>query len=800
LLFILSVPFCIAEHPRLFFYEEDIPELRAKAQGTHAEIWDAVKYYADNKLERDCYEWVSSGGNCGASANMVFTLSFAYVISNEEQYLDKARECILVNADPTKWPEWDSSGTRDLYLADMLAKNSLAYDWLYNNFTTADRDIIRESLVRHATEMYEAADYDNNNWTCWWPRSFIQNHRTTNNAALGLTAFAIEGEPGYNQKWLDHVIGQFEIEKYLLEQINEGTWHEGYNYQNALFSPTLPFYINLERLKGIDLLAEEYAQNYIVWKAYNYLPDSEQPAFPIQSVVPDWGWNAGLHHVSLRYLANRFNDGHAEFVAQQILEESTRERYKGHHAPNMVYEFLYYNASVQAQSLVDLPLEAYYPDMGIVTWRTGWGDDDLVFGLKSSKFGGKWASSAYFAGEYPFDMEGAGANVGHNHADANTFFLYKGGTDLSSEKPHRQTWDQSTSWSTTSWHNTVIVDDENQFMFHKQGLQGHDVGGVIEQVHTSENFNYLAADATDTYRYKDNWAPGELMIAEFTRHVLYVKPDYFIIVDNLRSDSNHKYEFVAQIGPLKGSTSQISVSGDWVRGTVGSELLGINVLTPSPFSNTIGTSAVPDGNQNQDKAHIKIRPQSHIDNVRFVTVLYPTTDWNSRPEFSLNADTDDGAVISADGWDHIFRYGPGHTIDSYELKGDAASVKNGHIFVVNTTSLRGSELLFKSAQPVSAEAITSGSTLDLYGDGLDNLTVYAPGITQVRVNDTVQSHTTNRDYMVLGSVSFSLCKIDDNDNGFIENSELLTYLGRWRQGSVSMFDVISAIAQWKQGC
>jgi len=818
LVVIILVGSVIAEdnHPRLFFYEEDIQTLRDQAQTTHNEIWEAVKYYADNRLAEQCRTHSQTGGNPVGST--VFTLAFAYVITEDESYLTKAKECMLVNADPIKWPEWDTSGTRDLYLADMLMKNSLAYDWLYNHLTTAERDTIRESLARHATEMYEAADYDNQNWTCWWPRSFIQNHRTTNNAALGVTALAIEGEPGYAQAWLDHAINQFQIEKYLLSQIDEGTWHEGYNYQNAVFSPTLPFYVNLQRLKGINLLAEEYARNYVTWKAYNYLPDSEYPVFAIQSLIPDWGWNAGLHQVSLRYLASRFNDGHGEFVAQQILEESTRDRYKGHHAPNMVYEFLYYNASIAAKPLDDLPLEAYYPDMGIVTWRTGWGDDDIVFGYKSSKYGGKWASNAFFNKEYPFNMTGSNANVGHNHADANTFALFKGGTDLSSEKQHRQSWNQPKTWPMTAWHNTIFVDDENQFMFHRQGLVGHDVGGVIESVATSENFNYLAADATDMYRSANsNWEPLGLTIDEFTRHVLFAKPDYFVMVDNLRSDTSHKYEFVAQIGPsLTTTTNHITVSGDWVKGVVGSDVIGINVLAPEEFAYSKGISAVPDSGQNYDKAHIKIRPQANIDNMRFITILYPTTDseWNNRPDTVLLGDTTNGAAIrvnQTETQDHVFRYGDQDEIivGGYTLKGDAASVEKDstgdikEIFLVNGTRLyKDGVVLVEAYSEHTFEAVFSGSNLEIFGQGITGLSIYAPDTdeNQVTVNGVSVNASKSGDYISVSGPA--VCgPADDNSDGIITNLELQNFIHEYRTtGDVSMNGLLSAINNWKTIC
>ncbi len=791
------------EHPRLFFSQEDIPRLRQEAQTTHKDIWDAIKYYAD-RLPDNC----AMPNDYYDAGNVVFVSAFAYVITGEATYLDKARECMMVNADPDKWPYWDASNTRDLNLADMLVKNSLAYDWLYNNMTQQERDYVRAGLVRHATEMLEAADYNNTSWSDWWKRSWIQNHFTTNNAGLGLTALAIDGELGYDPKFLSVPVSNFKVEQYVLESIGEGTWHEGFNYQSAEFTP-LPFLINLERIKGTDLIPEDYYKNYINWMAYNYLPGSEQPVFPIQSVVPDWGWDAALNQVQLRYLANRYDNGLAEWLAEQILKVSTRDRYKGYHAPGMIFEFLYYNASVNPVPPDDLSTDAYYPDIGIVTWRTGWGDDDLVFGLKSTMFGGQWASDAFFSNSYPFDMEGSNANVGHDHADANTFYLYMGGTDLSSERPHRQTYDQSSSWKTTSWHNTVIVDGKNQFMFHNQGLKGQPVGGQIREVETAKDFDYLAADATGAYRNSNSdWDPLDLYIQNFTRYVMFVRPYYLVMVDNLRSAQEHKYEWIAHIGPAKTTTTDhISVSGNWIKGIVDDDVLGINVLAPEPFSYSKGISSCPDSGQAFDKAYVRVSPQGNVADTRFITILYPTTGagWDSRPETELLGNTEYGAGVRVHldtTQDSIFRYWGSDSVAvaGYILDGDAAGIIRGSdgklqkLFVVNARSLSDSgTALFQSAGPLTVEAAYSGSSLALYGDYVENASIYAPGVDKdhVTINGSAIDVSVSGDYVVIGEKPCIT----------IKNSELNNYINNWRNGAgISIKQLLNMIDEWKTGC
>ena len=93
------------------------------------------------------------------------------------------------------WGEERVCGGKDLGHHHMLLANALAYDWVYSELALADRHVIRDNLIRRAQESYEAAGVaplaDGSNW---WRNSFIQNHHSTNNSALGVAALALEGD------------------------------------------------------------------------------------------------------------------------------------------------------------------------------------------------------------------------------------------------------------------------------------------------------------------------------------------------------------------------------------------------------------------------------------------------------------------------------------------------------------------------------------------------------------------------------------------------------------------------------
>ena len=138
----------------------------------------------------------------------------------------------------------------------------------------------------------------------------------------------------------------------------------------------------------------------------------------------------------------------------------------------------------------------------------------------------------FLSKRYPWDKANSVFQSSHDHLDANTFYLYKGKSDLASEK-------QIYGINDTRFHNTILVDNKNQYNPNEKAIGNTD--GIIKGVYESPDINYLCSDATGRYRYGSGDPDGitsALMISEFTRRVLFIKPSYLVMVDNLKiSDS-----------------------------------------------------------------------------------------------------------------------------------------------------------------------------------------------------------------------------------------------------------------------
>ncbi len=755
----------VREHPRLFFSVGDVPRLREQARTTHARLATNILRQADAILAKPVPPYPEQVGYEAFTqpTELPIPVALAWVLTGERKYLDRTREMLVSFA---RWPHWGNErqvGQRDYALAWMLRACAVAYDWTYPELSEEDRRLVREALGRHAQEVYEAATVPkyNNLWQNWWRTSYAQNHWHHCVFPLGLAALVLEGEDERAGQWLEFSERSMRLVSEMLEGIGDGTWHEGPHYQDGMLGTIVPLYLNMRRLKGIDLLDEGYMRSYALWRVYNHVPGVPRAALMrYSSFVPQWGGAiTGGGHATLRYIASRYGDGRAQWLADAIAAKE----------PGMTspLEFFYYDATVAATPPQGLSLDRTFPDLAGVIWRTGWGDDDLAFGLKTSAYGGRWIYEHVISRKTPFDAAmGGSLNAGHDHADANTFSLFWGRMELAGEMPDRIVIGQEGGiGNKTEAHNTLLVDGRGQLHPGASGgrvAEGTD--GRLEVVCGAGGSSYLVADATNRYRdVPREGPPGELWLREFRRHVLFDKPRYLVIVDSVRSDAAHEYDWLCHLVD-DAPTDRVTVEDGWVRSPAGetrtgrpwsdppandARMLGIRVVAPEGFRHEIGVSRYFTTFRTPlHKTYVKLRPPQATGDVRFVTVLWPTKTeaWDQRPRIELPTDTVHavGVRVHLDGQrDHVVALDDEETsAGDYRLAGRAATVARdargrlSRVFMACGTRLSedgGRTALLEAAQPTTVEAVYGDGTLTLTGQHLQGLRIHAAGVAPDRV-------------------------------------------------------------------
>lgn len=739
------------QHPRLFFTASEIAALQTKAATTHQEIWLPIKEYTDSELgftppaQPPADSGVTTYRNYG---NMLISFAFTCVITGQSNHCGLAKTYLLTYAG---WNQWGEQNYRDLGHAHMLLGNAIAYDWLYNYLTPSERQIVRQSLADWAQKMYEASSGPREEgWSNWWRKSYMQNHHWINNSALGIAGLALLGEDSHAQLWVNQATDQMSRVQYLLNNIADGSWHEGYHYQGYGLTLSLPFIYNLKRIQGTEIIPDIYLQNYTHWRIYNHLPDTSQVILAYGDF--EWDWGGYEAHNILRFIASEYGNGHAEWMAQQLIAADGRKA-NVWVTPWYVFEFFYYNPAIPQLSPVQLTRAQVFSDLEGVIWRTGWDSNDLIFALKTGAYGGRFAFDTFTQAIYPWEnpcqQSGCQLNAGHGHDDMNGFYIYNAGHWLAPER-------EGVNQSSTSLHNTLLIDGQGQYRPADDNydtptnFSGSD--GFLEFTANTLNFDYVAADATRRYK---NIAG----IEDITRHVLFVRPNYFIMLDNLAANAPHQYEWVSHFG------QSVSVEGNWVRGNANSnQVLGVGVVSPPSFQTTTGNDGYP---------YVRIRPASDVANTQLIHLLYPTTNsqWHTRPAVSVTANTGETVVLNVqlnDGSnrrdDVILTYNDPPISSAaisvpYDFNGNVAVVSKGpggtlqRLFVFGAASIKDQTtdtMLVSNLNPEQPfEAIYSGQTVAVSGSISTEIVLYAPQVEILTVNSIPMMYNRSGDFITI---------------------------------------------------
>lgn len=739
-----------ARHPRLFFTRGEIAALQSQAAGSHREIWEPIQAYVRSEANTAPPANAPANGELDTYrnyGNQLIPFAFVCVLSEEDQACELAKRHLLAYAG---WDQWGNDNERSLGLAHMIYGSALAYDWIYNHLTAEERDRVRQSLGDWAQKLDEASRSDKvEEWNNWWTDAYVQNHYFIIHSALGMAGLSLLGEDERAQDWIDQAVERLEIGRTFLNGIRDGSWHEGMTYQGYLLTLSLPFWINLREITGIDLFPHTYLRRYPYWRIYNYLPGT----FQFIMTHGDFTWDHGQYQPQniLRFTAREYGRGQAEWMAQEHIRAFSR------HAniwttPWYVFEFLYYDPSVRPISPARLPLVRVFPDLEGVIWRTGWGEDDLVFGLKTGGYGGRFAYDTFVQAAFPWNMPCEETNCklsfGHDHEDANGFFLYSNGQWLAPETEGVENYE-------TEFHNSLLIDGEGQYRppqeEQKDPRDLSNIDGFLSATANTPGFDYVAANATRRYAHLED-------LQDFTRYVLFVRPAYFLMLDNLSAEDDHDYEWVSHFG------EDVSVEEDWVRGDAGGQTLGVRIISPEDFDVETGD----DGNP-----YVRIRPDSETDSMRFINLLYPTEDelWETRPDAELLEDTGETALISVQHQaedfpartdDILLRYfepGTRIKVGRYRFDGQAAVIvrtedgKLQQVFIDGGTQLRDTDLGANLIQieegfgPV--EVIYEDESVSIHGQVSPGLTIYAPDAQRLEVNGTPQHFTRSGRYVTI---------------------------------------------------
>ncbi len=520
-------------HPRIFLNRQRLLELREAIKTTHAPLWEEVRAQADRAVETGPPAYILDDGHSGPEqlwqrgvGNTMPVLAMAYGLTGEKRYLDSARAWALASCGYKTWGLERIDGM-DLATGHQLLGLAVVYDWCFDDLGEEARRTLRETLTRRAEAMFEAAA----SGKVWWHDAYLQNHLWVNVCGMAAAGLALFDEVENAEAWIALPLEKFQQTMTALG--DDGASHEGVGYWGYGVEYMLKFmHLARERL-DVDLYGHDWWRNTAAYRLYLSLPRNAWTSR--NNIVdladcPRGNWY-GPDYL-LRALAREYRDGTAQWLARQIDEanvDSPEARW---------LNLLWFDPGLKPVPPRERPPFHHFPDMGIVSARSDWSGNESLVVFKCGPFIGHKAME-----QFSYDPGG-----GHVHPDANHVVVFGEGEWLIRDDGYRAKW--------TNQHNTLLIDGKGQMGEGRMWFDGREplqqkARPRITRARTAPELDHITGDAAAAYS-------KELGLQRFERHLLFIKPNVLIVIDDIALDTPKTLELFfhpeSQTGELQGNT------------------------------------------------------------------------------------------------------------------------------------------------------------------------------------------------------------------------------------------------------
>jgi len=568
------------ERPRLFARPEGLEDFRASRLGERKELWHALEQSIRSRMNQELMQepvrypddkwdveiWRNYMRQARRMGDTIELMAFGYLAAGDGAYADEAKRWML------HLTTWDPKGPSSWRYNDevgmpIVLSVSRAYDWIYNALTEDEREKIREMMRIRCGEVYEvlrARPYNVRPFT---------SHPTRVIKFLGQAAIAFLGEFDEAKEWFEYLVNIF-FAIYPPWGDTDGSYSEGPSYWKWYFGWGLQFAHALQTATEIDLHQKPFFRKTGYWALYCKPPYAQMSPFG-DAVVTKVD---ATDKMNLYRLSSVYRDGYLRWYADSVQAE----------LPNNIFRYLWWDDSVKAKPPDDLPSSRAFFDAGYVALHNQLhdGDENIMLVFKSSPYGSQ----------------------SHAYAEQNSFYLqaFRQPLLISSGyypwfgSPHHKEW----TWHTKA-HNSILVNGEGQ------QTRSAGASGRITKFYASESVDYTVGDATEAY-------PGKLN--RCLRHIVFVRPHYFVIFDDLDATDASTYQWLLHAL----SQMHIDTSSRTITVSQGNARLQARFVYPTTLAIEQNDQfSVPPENNAPNQWHLTASTVEAQKSGQFLTVLLP---------------------------------------------------------------------------------------------------------------------------------------------------------------------------------
>ncbi|TYP71059.1 DUF4962 domain-containing protein [Paenibacillus methanolicus] len=696
------------QHPRILTRPEELAEFRALAQTSGKTVFDAkMNAYNQSKnapllteptfpypddYNKNSPEYVEAiralKRYVDPAISRMLDAAFVYLITGDPEIGDDAKEQLLHLA------SWDPDGATKYSINDQVDRaisyrSAYVYDWIYDRLSQEEKEQVQEMIVYRTERMshdllidqpIRQYPYDSHGWT--------------NFGFVGVIATALLHDVPEAADWYRQVVPAY-INLLPPWGGEDGSWSQGTGYWQWSSSANKEFMDILLTSSGFNLYDKAFSRNEGLYPLYAFPHNSRKGVFG-----DDNHYVPGSTSVSiLNRLAQVYGDPRMKWGAQAIGA-----------VPGAGLSDYYWDASpITARPPVDLPKAKWFPTTGLVAMHSELYDPDRVsFYFRSSPYG----------------------SYNHNHADQNGFIIQAFGESLAVEagfydyyhSEHHKDYTRQTLAT-----NAITIDGGKG-----QPINSIDADGRILGFVTSPDFDATSGDASAAYNGALNKA---------LRHVIYLRPDMFVVIDDLATTipggSNFEWRLHAE--------DQMELDEDGAGATIhkGEAALKIRFYTPGQMESTIDTKFIgingkevkPTGSfASEEQVHAAfVTPKTGA--VKMVSTMEPFKH-GSEPNGTVSTDHGDFMKLAfEDGSTVYVRMTAGGLIDTgsdgFRFDGAALAVKGDTVLLVDGTRVENNGVaLIESDQ--QATIVFGDDRLSVSPQADAQIAIHAPGVTVVR--------------------------------------------------------------------
>ncbi|MEV0095834.1 hypothetical protein [Streptomyces sp. NPDC050738] len=366
--------------------------------------------------------------------------ALAYRITGDPAHLAESRRWLEA---AVRLPHWGSAHMpdHDLDAGWLLHGISLAFHWLGDALPEEVRALVRYKLLLQGRRLYEFAVASEGRW---WSSSYWQNHNWICYAGLATAGYVL-GREEWTERAKDN-LGR------VLDALPEdGSHAEGVVYWRYGV-PWLAMHLDLlQEAEGIDW----WERGGFMARTFDYRLHQSAPGFARIVDHGDCHDRHSGHSAALYYrLASRYGIGEAQWLGdlvggELLAGEAELSGVRPGILPEAYLEHLWYDPAVTP--VAPSRTQAYFPDLGLLTSRTGWDEQATLVSFKASPGGGHkaWETSAKHRAELGWET----LNTGHHHPDSGSFVLLSQGAHLAVDEGY-------SNRKRAAHHNLLLVDGQ----------------------------------------------------------------------------------------------------------------------------------------------------------------------------------------------------------------------------------------------------------------------------------------------------------------------------------------------------